>query len=744
MKDAQKPDHVSLNTLIGWLREGRFVIPDFQREFEWKPWDIRELMRSIFLDYYIGSLLLWKGKKENFDALSCEAVFGFNGSADNSEYIVLDGQQRLTALYYAFFAPDVPLPDRSNRFVYFVHVDKFMNEEYDDAFNHEWLSSRVAKILENRTAQFAEHIFPFSIVGDDGWELSNWVQGYEKYWKDAVSSARIEDNDETVQSAEMHAANAKAFGKHLRSITDQYQVSYIELDRELEIDKVCDIFTKINSRGVRLDMFDLVNALLKPKGLLLKHMWRNAKTRLEFVDSEKMNVYILQVMSILRQAYCSPKYLYYLLPGQEKQVRDADGTRRKEILVPNVEEFEKRWHQAVDALERAINLLRHPQEFGAVSSKYLPYVSILPVFAALQEHVKTCPTQLQFDAQRKIRHWYWASVFTERYSGAVESTSSRDFLDVKAWVQDDGAEPVLIQEFKNRLRSMELRQNVRRGASVYNGIFNLLVLQGARDWFTGNIPQHDDLDDHHIVPSSWGAKNLSGNAIGTILNRTPLTAGTNRKVIGDKLPNAYLPELIEQHGEKDVLAMLETHFISPTALKILLRDPFTPDDFEDFITERQRTLQDAIETLLVKERLDLPANLRALDEDVEKVELCLRKAVATGLGGDSVALPSHVLQKIEDRLQRATKKNAALDTDYYQSLEGKLEYCDLRELQDAILAKDAWPFFQAQFTNKETLMSKFGQLAELRNGIRHSRTVDEITRKEGEAALIWFRKVLEK
>ena len=62
MKDAQKPDHVSLNTLVNYLRDGRFVIPDFQREFEWKPWDIRELMRSIFLDYYIGSLLLWKGK----------------------------------------------------------------------------------------------------------------------------------------------------------------------------------------------------------------------------------------------------------------------------------------------------------------------------------------------------------------------------------------------------------------------------------------------------------------------------------------------------------------------------------------------------------------------------------------------------------------------------------------------------------------------------------------------------------
>ena len=51
-----------------------------------------------------------------------------------------------------------------------------------------------------------------------------------------------------------------------------------------------------------------MNALLKPKGVQLKSLWRKASPKLDFVDSEKTNVYVLQVMSILRQAYCSPKY----------------------------------------------------------------------------------------------------------------------------------------------------------------------------------------------------------------------------------------------------------------------------------------------------------------------------------------------------------------------------------------------------------------------------------------------------
>ena len=130
------------------------------------------------------------------------------------------------------------------------------------------------------------------------------------------------------------------------------------------------------------------------------------------------------------------------------------------------------------------------------------------------------------------------------------------------------------------------------------------------------------------------------------------------------------------NGEQAVKSIMETHFISPTALAVLLRDPFTPEDFEEFINERQKTLLNAIESLLVKERIDLPPDLRLLDENIEQVELRLRQKIAHTLGGDEGAIPPHILQKIDGRLQAATKKNPAFDSEKYASLNNKLEFAN--------------------------------------------------------------------
>jgi len=695
-------------------------------------------MRSIFSDYYIGSLLLWKVKDQNVKLLACESLYGYVGKS-TPEYIVLDGQQRLTAMYYAFVSPDKPLPKRSNRAIYYIHIDKFMAGETDAAFGYEWLSKKTRTVLETPELQYERHFFPLSIIGQGGFEFYKWIEAYKAFWtKSAAETESVEDK----RLAEAHAENAMAFGQEVQAVIEQYQVSYIELDKDIGIDKVCDIFTQINSKGVQLDVFDLLNALMKPQGIQLKHLYRTSQKRLAFIETPKMNVYILQVMSILRQNYCSPKYLYFLQPGVEKPIRLPDGSLSSEILVNSSEEFINYWEQATASLERVIALLQHPQEYGATSAAYIPYVSILPAFAAIQSKLGELPPNQQLTGRKKIRHWYWASVFSNRYSSSVESTAARDFTAMRAWLEDDNAKPALIEEFAASYRTMDLRTEVKRGSSVYNAIFNLFVLAGARDWMTGDVPQYGELDDHHIVPAWWGRDNNIGGAINSILNRSPLTSETNRNIIREKLPNEYLPQLIAANGMDAVLGMLESHFINKTALEVLLRNPFGPKDFEDFIAERYRTLLDGIETLLIKERLDLPMNLRALDVAIEEIELALRAVIAESIGNQKSMLPPHLLDGADERIQRALRKSATLDPAWFNHAEGVLEYFDLRALQDTILSKALWDKFADRFRNKEMLAVKFGQLAELRNSIRHSRTVDEVSLKEGEASVLWFEKVL--
>ena len=746
MREAQKPDHVSLNSLLGRLKEGRYMVPDFQREFEWKARDIRDLTRSIFMDYYIGSLLLWKGTKENFASLSCEPLYA--QKSGHAEYIVLDGQQRLTAINYALVAPDIKLPTRANRAIYFIRADRFMAEEYDDAFDFWYISpgrgdgsSGWDRIGWPVAKQYDEHVFPLCIIGAGGWDLSNWVQGYAAHW----TKREEESGDDADRArAREHAANAKRFGEHLKSITESFQISYIELDRELEIEKVCDIFTQINSKGVRLDVFDLLNALLKPKGVQLKALWREAEPRLGFIAGGKLNVYILQVMSLLRQAYCSPQYLYFLLPGVERKTRSADGSFERQVMVATADEFRERWQKAVSALENAIERLRHPHEFGVTSAAYLPYYSILPVFSAALFEIKTLPAAGRLAAEGRFRLWYWASIFTNRYSASSETTAARDIQDLRLWFADEAAELPVIAEFRRKATAFDLRGETKKGNAIYNAIFNILVIQGARDWISGAIPKPAELDDHHIVPKSWGRTHLDGAAIDTILNRTPLTDETNRIIIGDRLPNEYLPQLIAENGRAKVEALMQSHFISPVALEVLLRDPFTPDDFDAFVRERQRTINGAIQSLLIGGRVDLPPDLRALDEDIERIELALRAVIAARLDEDINRLPQHIRPKIDGRISRELKRNPSADPSQYLMLSGALGFADLTELLDILTAKGMDAAFSGLFPTREALNIKFGQLGELRNGIRHSRNVGDIARKEGEAAILWFDAALSK
>jgi hypothetical protein len=136
--------------------------------------------------------------------------------------------------------------------------------------------------------------------------------------------------------------------------------------------------------------------------------------------------------------------------------------------------------------------------------------------------------------------------------------------------------------------------------------------------------------------------------------------------------------------------------------------------------------------------------IKVIDLQIETVELRLRALICTTLCGDATRVPEHVNQKLQERIRTALKKDPSLDRRSFKLLERRLEFCDLRELEDTLACKQLWKEFEPRFGSREALQGRFARLADLRNAIRHSRTVDEVVKKEGEAAIIWFDRVLQK
>src|SRR3989338_1068794 len=581
MKNIEPPGKEHLASIIVNLQKGAYMIPDFQREFEWSPGDVNDLIRSIFEDYYVGTLLLWRATKENLKFLHCEPIYGHTGD-QKAEHIVLDGQQRLSALYYALFAPKANFPRRRLRYLFFVDLERLLEEDYEEAF-HYFFGKEATGIISDEKQQFERHLFPLKIFGDAAHLWLKWLQNYEEYWK-SKGSENISERKGKIEDL-------------FSELLNRYYICYIELDREILVDKVCDIFTRINNSGVDLDTFDLLNALLRPRDINLKQTWRDIRNEFNLPDPDKGKILILQTMSLLRQDYCAAKFLYYLVPGAIKRIREKDGSFHTTTLVNSVDEFKKLWEDAVSLNLSSLRVVSNQKDLGAIVPKFIPYATLLPILSVLLN--EKIGVQDQKNAEEKLRMWYWSSVFTQNYSSSVESQMAQDLREMREWFANDTATPGVISELKNTINNLNLLQIDSPGSAVYKGVFCLLARMGARDLSTWDLPEYSILDDHHIVPKSWGERNASSLA-NSIANRTPLSDDTNRRILRDRLPNVYIAELINKYGRQSVTELLSTHLISESAMDVLLRTPFSTTDFEEFLLIRQATI---IEELKIRTRI---------------------------------------------------------------------------------------------------------------------------------------------
>jgi hypothetical protein len=243
---------------------------------------------------------------------------------------------------------------------------------------------------------------------------------------------------------------------------------------------------------------------------------------------------------------------------------------------------------------------------GYYRSDDLPYVTQLVPLAAIlsslgDDYNAAATTQ-------KVEQWYWCGVLGELYGGAIETRFSKDLPEVIDWAEGKAAVPSTVYEadFRpNRLDTMRTRNS-----AAYKGLYTLLLREQAKDFRTGrpiddSIFYEDAIDIHHVFPAVWcETQGIGSERANSILNKTPLTARTNR-VIGGAAPSIYLPKLEKAYlkhqgtggdgsgnGTAAMDELLRSHSISPEHLR--------RDAFEAFYEQRRRDLLELISRVIGK------------------------------------------------------------------------------------------------------------------------------------------------
>ena len=91
----------SVGNVLNWVETGKIAIPEIQRPFVWSSTKVRDLIDSLYQGYPVGYLITWQNT----------AVRLKDGSLSGSKQILIDGQQRVTALTTAKASPAVVRPD---------------------------------------------------------------------------------------------------------------------------------------------------------------------------------------------------------------------------------------------------------------------------------------------------------------------------------------------------------------------------------------------------------------------------------------------------------------------------------------------------------------------------------------------------------------------------------------------------------------------------------------------------------
>ncbi|MBX3040934.1 MAG: DUF262 domain-containing protein [Bdellovibrionaceae bacterium] len=581
-----------LETYLAQIKRGELQLPDFQRGWVWDDEHIRELLASVCSGYPVGAVMLLEtGNKEV--KFKTRPVEGVNlQQVPEPEQLVLDGQQRLTSLFQSTYQPNPVNTIDSKKYsikrFYYVDIDKALdsaNDRYETIVSISETKQKKnfrGEIIEDYStpeAEFKAGLFPLNQVFD----CSNWRMAYNSYWNHAPEKVRKFDE----------------FEKVIINKFKQYHLPVITISKKAPKEAICQVFEKVNTGGVALNVFELLTATFAADDFNLRDDWaiREAKLKKHRTLAEIKNTEFLQSLTLLTS--------YHL-----KKVRSeaAITCKKKDVLRLSLEDYKRSADAISFGYDEAAKFLH---QIGIFNSKDLPYsaqlVPMAAVFAVIDKKIN------QDAVRQKISRWFWCGVFGELYGGANETRFAKDLPELLGWI-DGGSEPSTVSESSfNASRLWSLRT---RNSAAYKGLSALLIVDRCLDFMSGKPIDHqihydENIDIHHIFPRKYcESVNIPPARYNSIINKTPIAAATNRS-IGGKAPSKYLETLKKRYALEDgrMIEILRTHVIDKAHLD--------RDDFDSFTRSRMEGLIKRIENAIGKSivRDDDSSPLEPLDSN---------------------------------------------------------------------------------------------------------------------------------
>ena len=570
-----------IKNLFAWIDSGEIAIPEIQRPFVWDAVKVRKMLDSLFRGYPVGYLITWRNPNVKLK----------DGTTSSGKRIIIDGQQRMVALMAAILGLEVVNKDyKKVRIRIAFHPIRRQFEVSNPAIEKDmsWLSD-IAEVFNSPSL--------FNLV-------TNYCQ------KNPNTT-----NDDVFSSIES-----------LRGIVNN-QLGIIDLDSDLDIETVTEIFIRVNSAGVPLSQADFAMSKIAVNEIYGGNMLRKAIDyfchlakapeffrdfqndkdfskseffqQMAWLRSENDNLYDPSYNDMLRVAFTSEfrrgrlEDLVALLSGRNfetKQYEEAIVEDSFSRMKKGVSQFMSETH-----FKRFLLIIRSA---GFVNASMIRSQNSLN-FAYILYLTLRNQGMLNDDIGRHVRRWFVMSMLTGRYSSSPESTFDQDIRQIHEIGVEKYADILIRSELSDAFWDSALPQalNTSVASSPHFRLFEAAQIKTNDLGFLSKDTTVKDLievqsDVHHIFPRNYLKKNGMDRAQYNQIANYAVIQNDINIAIGSKEPMIYFSQLLEQclggkmhYGSITDLTELKNNFNAnciPNGM-----EEMTADDYSSFLSMRR-------------------------------------------------------------------------------------------------------------------------------------------------------------